>query len=105
MGRLRSIVIVPMAFSELDYLDEVRAGMAAGGERVVHYCLTAPLDGVRDRLARRGEPIGDRRWAWVRRRAAECCEAHARAEFAVRVPAPGGSPATIAADIVAHLQS
>jgi predicted kinase len=99
MGRLRPVVIVPMAFSELAYLDEVRAGLAASGRPVLHFCLTAPLEVVRERLAARGEPAADRRWAWVHRRAAECCQAHGQPEFAVQVPTMGRSAAAIAADL------
>jgi predicted kinase len=95
-GRLWPTVVIPMAFSELAYLDEVRSGLAAGGRRVLHFCLTAPLEVVRERLAARGERADEPRWSWVHRRAAECCRAHERPEFAMHVPTAGLAPAAIA---------
>jgi len=98
-GSLHRIVIVPMAFSERAVLDEVCAGLAASGRPVLHFCLTAPLEVVRARLAGRGEPADDPRWGWVHRRAAECCRAHESRDFAVHVPAGDATPADIAARI------
>lgn len=103
LGATRRTVIVPMAFSEPAYLAQVRAGLAARGRPVLHFCLTAPLDVVRERLAQRGEPADDPRWSWVHRRAAECCRAHERPEFAIQVPAEAASPARIAADLATRV--
>lgn len=73
LGRFSSTVIIPMAFTDLKYLEEIRWGLSADRRPVLHFCLTAPLHVVRERLAERGEPIADARWSWVHRRAAECC--------------------------------
>jgi predicted kinase len=75
-----------MAFSNSAYLDEVRAGLAKSGRPVLHFCLTAPIEVVRERLSTRGELQGDPAWSWVHRRAAECCEAHQAPAFATHVP-------------------
>jgi len=93
---LHRVVIVPMAFSEPARLEALRSGLRGP---VRHFCLTAPLEVVRARLASRGEPLGDPRWAWVHRRAAECCAAHAHPEFAEQVATEGRTPAEIAAEI------
>jgi hypothetical protein len=66
---------------------EIRAGLAETARPVLHFCLVAPLELVRERLARRGEPVEEVRWAWVHRRAAECCAVHAGPEFAPRAMA------------------
>ena len=50
---LRPHVIVPMAFSNLSYLQEVRDGIARFAPRVHCFCLVAPLPVVRERLRRR----------------------------------------------------
>ena len=92
-----------MAFSELRYLDEVRSSLSSRGRRVLHFCLTAPLAVVRERLARRGEPVDDPRWAWVHRRAAECCAVHGGPEFAVHVSADAAAPPAIAAEPAARV--
>ena len=102
-GRFCRTVIVPMTFTDLDYLGEIRAALAATGRPVLHFCLVAPLAVVRERLARRGEPVDEARWAWVHRRAAECCAVHAGPEFATHVPTVGRAPAAVAALVAAHL--
>jgi predicted kinase len=105
LAALRSPVIIPMTFTEIAYLEEVRAGLARSGRPVRHFCLTAPLDVVRDRLARRGEPQGDPRWAWVHRRAEECCAAHQSASFATHVSTDVRTPSDVAADLAARITS
>jgi hypothetical protein len=83
-ANLADTVIMPMAFSNVAYLEEVRSALAESGT-VRHFCLTAPLEVVQRRLAGRGEHQDDRRFAWVHQRARECCEAHRRPEFAIHV--------------------
>jgi predicted kinase len=65
LGAVRSPVIIPMTFSNADYLNEIRVGLSRSGHPVLHFCLTAPLDVIRERLTRRGEPMGEPRWAWA----------------------------------------
>jgi predicted kinase len=103
LGRFSSSVIIPMAFSDLTLLEEIRVGLAADRRPVLHFCLTAPLHVVRERLTERGEPIGDGRWSWVHCRAAECCAAHASPAFAERVSTVGRAPETVAAFLAARL--
>lgn len=91
---LRPNVVVPMAFSSLQYLDEIRRGISRFEPHVVHVCLTAPLEVVHGRLLRRGN-AGE----WELRRAAECCAAHQSERFATRVGTAMRSPADIADEI------
>ena len=73
-------VVVPMAFSDVGYLQEIRAAITRFEPRVLHFCLVAPVEVVHERLRLRGaDPV---RTAWEYRRAAECCIAHTSAEFA-----------------------
>lgn len=106
-GLVGSPVLIPMTFSEPSYLHEVQAGLARSRRSVLQFCLTAPLDVVRGRLAARGEPVDDPRWSWVHRRAAECCHAHQGPTFGPFVETEGRTPEVIAAglatDIEAHL--
>ncbi|MDP2320192.1 MAG: ATP-binding protein [Acidobacteriota bacterium] len=98
----RTTVIIPMAFSNLSYLDEIKHGLAVTGRPVRHFCLTAPWEVVQQRLAGRGHAVDDPKYAWVHRRAIECVEAHRSPRFAVHV-ATDGTPSEVAADIVARL--
>ncbi len=95
--RLRPTLIVPMAFTNREYLDEIRAGLHARDARVLHFCLTAPLPVVESRLRARGAE------AWSFRRAAECCEVHVDPFFAVHVPTEDRTPDAIADEIAAQL--
>jgi predicted kinase len=104
-GAVRGIVILPMAFSDIDYLEEVRSGLASTGRPVLHFCLTAPLDVVQSRLAERGEPADDPSWSWVHRRAAECCRAHESPSFEVRVPAADATAQALAADLAQRIRA
>ena len=75
-------VVVPMAFSNSEYLDEIRRGIERFEPDVAHVCLVAPVDVVHARLRRRGDTD-----EWPYRRATECCLAHERNEFARHVDA------------------
>ena len=100
---VRRSVIVPIAISNRAYLDEIRAGVAGTDAQVVHVCLTAPIDVVRQRLHGRGaDPV---RNAWEFRRAAECCDAHDRPEFARQIDTVQRPLADIVADVLSHLDA
>ena len=104
VGRLvRSNVVVPMAFSEVSYLREIRAGIARFDEDIMHLCLVAPLEVVHQRLRSRGEDPASPGGAWAFRRASECCEAHAAPEFAEQVPTAGRTPEAIVGDLLRRI--
>jgi predicted kinase len=103
VGAVRSPVIIPMTFSNLDYLMEIQRGLAKSDQRILHFCLTAPIDVVRERLRHRGEPVEDPRWSWVHRRAAECCEAHRSPFFGTHVATESRSASAVAADLAARI--
>lgn len=92
-------VVVPMAFSDAAYLEEVRAGIRRFEPDVHHVCLVAPIEVVYERLRRRRlRPVDE---AWQLRRAAECCSVHHQDRFAVQVDAEEGRVEEIAREIVA----
>jgi chloramphenicol 3-O-phosphotransferase len=98
---LRRTVIVPMAFTNLDYLDEVREGARRSDPDVRHVCLVAPIESVIERLSRRA---GGEIPAWQLRRARECCAVHGGPAFADQVQAGARSPDEIAAEIAERLR-
>lgn len=86
LARLRDrTVVVPMAFSNAAYLNEIRAAIARFEPNVVHVCLVAPVAVVHERLRSRG--ADPERQAWEYRRAEECCAVHGAEAFAVHVDA------------------
>lgn len=91
---LRPNVIVPMAISNPAYLREIVDGLRRFEPRVFHFCLTAPVDVVRERLRRRPPN------AWVERRAAECCVAHGDDTFATHIDASSRTPDELAEELL-----
>jgi hypothetical protein len=92
-------VIVPMAFSNVSYLDEIRTALPDAH----HVCLVAPLEVVQSRL--RTRTLTPRDEAWQFRRAAECCAAHQDARFARHVDAAARSVEEIAREILLGIPS
>jgi hypothetical protein len=76
-GRL----IVLMAFSRRDYLDEVIDGIRRHDPETRLFCLRAGLPTVRKRLAGRGTKLEGTGSEWVARRIVECDEAHRDPHF------------------------
>ncbi|HEX7152774.1 MAG TPA: AAA family ATPase [Thermoanaerobaculia bacterium] len=101
--RFRRTVIVPMAFSEVRYLEEIRDGIARFETMQFHFCLVAPLDVVQQRLQTRRLKAADA--AWQYRRAAECCAVHGDGAFAMQVNAADRDVNEIADEIVYALAS
>ena len=96
-------VVVPMTFSNVAYLDEIRRGLARFESHVVHVCLVAPLPIIEERLRHRGADAI--RNAWEFRRAAECCDAHRSTDFSHHVDASDRTPNQLADAILAMLPS
>ena len=91
---LRPNVVVPMAFSNTAYLEEIRDAVSRFEPRVLHFCLVAPYEVVRARLQQRGD-AGE----WEERRARECCVVHGDARFAVQIDAER-EPSAIVQDLL-----
>jgi predicted kinase len=94
-------VIVPMAFSNAAYLQEIRAGISRFESRQLHFCLVAPIEVVRHRLQNRRLRASDA--AWQDRRAAECCDVHGQDVFATQIHAAERTVVEIADEIIGRL--
>jgi hypothetical protein len=101
--RLRGAVVVPMAFSNESYLRQFLTDVRRRDSETFHFCLTAPLPIVRQRLRSREIRRGPTEWQL--RRSAECCEAHQRPEFAEHIATEGRSPQQIAHEIVGRIRA
>jgi chloramphenicol 3-O-phosphotransferase len=97
--KIRRNVIVPMTFSNVAYLEEVRSGIARFEPHVLHLCLVAPVEVVHDRRTRRGFDATE----WEYRRAAECCDAHRDAAFAEHLPTAGLTAEEVADRVLARM--
>ena len=82
MRLVRTNVIVPMAFSDAQLLQEIRRGIDRFEPRQLHFCLVAPVEVVHERLRSRASA-----GAWEFRRAAECCDVHRDERFATHIDA------------------
>ncbi len=91
-------VVVPMAFSNSAYLEEIRDAVSRFEPHVLHFCLVAPYEVVHARLQQRGD-AGE----WGKRRARECCDVHGEARFAVQIDAER-EPSAIVEDLLTRSQ-
>ena len=103
VSRFRATVVVPMAFSNVSYLNEFLTGARARGRRVLHFCLTAPPATVRVRLSQRAPRHGPT--AWQLRRSQECCQVHSRPEFAEHIATEERSPQQVADEILRRIHA
>nr|MDQ3282054.1 hypothetical protein [Acidobacteriota bacterium] len=94
----RPNVIVPMAFSNIDYLREIQRGIARFEPDAYHVCLVAPLSVVEERLRTRRLQPKDA--AWQFRRAAECCAVHGDPAFATHINAADRTVREVAGEIL-----
>jgi hypothetical protein len=99
--RFRRSVVVPMAFSNEAYLRQFVTYVRERGNETFHFCLTAPLAIVQERL--RSREIGNGPTEWQLRRSAECCEAHRRPEFAEHIATEARSPQQVVQEILGRL--
>lgn len=94
-------VIVPMAFSRIDYFAAFKNALAERDD-VRAFCLRAPLAVIEQRLAVRAADEGTQIDTWAVRRAGECCAVHDDPAFGQPIDATA-SPADVAAAIRAAL--
>ena len=100
--RFRTTIIVPMAFSNLSYLNGFLSHLRGRGIPTLHFCLVAPYAVVLERMRNRQK---DGPTPWQIRRSAECCDAHGAPEFAEHIPTAGRSAIEIANEIAARVRA
>jgi hypothetical protein len=100
--RRAPVVIVPMAFTNLAYLDAFAETFSADGE-VRRFCLVATSDVVTARLEKRARSENRAVTEFEARRSADCIAAHADPAFGIPIDA-ARSPAEIVADIRTHTE-
>ncbi|MEG4319305.1 MULTISPECIES: AAA family ATPase [unclassified Microcoleus] len=98
-------IIIPMTFSNLDYLNQIRSAFVDNGIAVRHFCLTASVEVVRDRLMRRGVNASSAAGKWVYPRAEYCCEIHAKPEFREHIVTDENLPSDVADDIIDRIRA
>lgn len=99
----RGPVIIPMAFCDRPYFDEVVGGIGRFERDLRIFCLRASVETVRRRLAGRGTPTDGPGAEWIARRVAECAEAHRDPHFGEPIDTEGRAAGEIADEIVRRL--
>lgn len=92
--RRAAIVIVPMAFTNLAYLDAFAKALERKAP-VRRLCLVAPLELVRLRLQARAEAEGRTVGAFELQRSAECVSAHRDPAYGLPIDATGTPTETL----------
>ena len=100
----RETVIVPMAFSRKDYLDEIISGISKFDNQIRIFCLKAGLDVITKRLEKRGEKIEDEN-NWSIRKAKICVEAHKNDYFGESIDTNKLSAVEVANEILKRLNN
>lgn len=77
----RGPVIVPMAFTNPEYWDEVINGIGLYDDDIRTFCLKADLPAIRRRLVERGDNLDPSGSGWLNRRIIECETAHRDPRF------------------------
>ena len=103
-ARRRGIVLLPMCFVNLGYLNEIRSGVESRGCAVHHLCLTASADTIFSRLSRRGVVPDSDDGRWVYPRALKACSLHIRPEFAAQIPTDDHTPDEVADEIYLQIE-
>lgn len=97
-----TVVIVPMAFTNLEYFDAF-ARVLSQKSPTYRICLVAPLKVVQARLSKRAIYEGRDISEFEFRRSQECVEIHSDPQFGIPIDATK-EPAEIVADIRKRLQ-
>lgn len=92
-------VIVPMAFSRRDYLDEIVDGLRRFDDEVRIFCLKAGMPTLIQRLERRGGEID-----WPVSKAGECIEAHKDEHFGEPIDTESASAEAVADEILRRMR-
>lgn len=102
-ARHTPLLLIPICFTNLSYLNEVRSGLQAHGHTVRHFCLIASEESILTRLAQRGVDPATAEGRWIYPRALAACRAHNHPAFGEQIETDNRSPAQIAHAVVALL--
>ena len=97
----RPILIVPMTFAFPAYFKYVKAGFAAFGPALYHFCLTASSETIHARLEARGETTG----GWAYQQTERCLAAFRSNEYEKFVDTEKREPSEIVEYILKRIKS
>lgn len=98
----RGPVVVPMAFTNRAYFDEIVAGVERF-DAVRVFCLRASLETIKGRIVGRGDAVEGPGADWIARRIVECEVAHRDPHFGEPVETEERTPRQVADEIVERL--
>lgn len=96
-------VIVPMAFSRLDYFSQIIYGIRQFESELKAFCLRASVATIQERLAQRGMRMSGPEAEWVLRRVPECVAAHQDLRFGEAVDTENRSVGEIVDELLKRL--
>ena len=97
---LARTIIIPMAFCRIEYLNEFRFKFNSKSVTVNHFCLTAPVEVIYERLRKRGTHPSSDEGRWIYSRVEKCCLAHLAPEFSQHIKTDEKSAIEIAEEII-----
>jgi chloramphenicol 3-O-phosphotransferase len=98
-------VIVPMAFSNRNYLSEILTDLNERGDGPRLFCLIADLETVEQRWAERKLERNNRETIWAARRIRECIAAHRDSYFGEAIDTKNRTAREVTEDILQRLKS
>jgi deoxyadenosine/deoxycytidine kinase len=75
--KYKRTLIIPMTITRLEYFREIKQGLARLAPDLHHFCLTASIHTIHQRLEERGMPNG----SWAHQQTERCLQAFQSAEF------------------------
>ena len=94
-------LIVPMTLAHSPYFQEIKSGLAKFDPDLYHFCLTASVATIHERLAKRGDAEG----AWSFQQTARCVQAFQSSEFQEQIDTEQNNPAAIVNIILSRVRS
>ncbi|RYX81669.1 tunicamycin resistance protein [bacterium] len=98
----KRILIIPMTIWREDYFLEVTEGLRRVDTDFQHFCLTAPVEIIHERLKRRGE---QQEGTWAFQQAYKCVEAFESDIFDERIDSVGADTDQIVGHILGRIEA
>jgi adenylate kinase family enzyme len=96
-------LVVPMTIWYEPYFHEIISGLKQFEPDLFHFCLTAPMQTIFERLEGRRSEHTQEAYSWICQRVEGCVDAFNSPIFAVHIGTDGKVPDVIASEILSNL--